>query len=203
MRNIYLVLHKKIPYYIFLMHSYTVQGTVVYKSILCTTICIYASLYKTIYLYALYRAWQRLSTNYIQHLDIKFHWAKLFASRSLSSRRVSTVFRLQSSIVDNCRSYIRISIILLLGIAVMFGARGTTICTIIVYAIVTAIAELTAKATSWFDGCGALPTVVDQCHIPTLRHGFSHYMLSFAKLFTSPSNLDEYETMLLHSTAKL
>lgn len=162
---------------------------------------IYASLYKTIYLYALYRAWQRLSTNYIFDIStsIKFHWAKLFASRSLSSQRVSTVFRLQSSIVDNCHSYIRISIILLFGIAIMFDARGTIICTIIVYAIVTAIAELTAKATSRFDRCGALPAVVDQCHVPALRHRFSHYMLSFAKLFASPSNLDEYETITQHS----
>lgn len=119
------------------------------------------------------------------------------ASRSLSSQqRVSTVFRLQSSVVDNCYPCVRISVNLLLGIAVTFDARGTIVCAIIVYAIVAAIAELTAKATGRFDGRGALPAVVDQCHVPALRYGFSHYMLSFAKLLASPSNLDEYETML-------
>lgn len=67
MRNIYLVLHKKISYYILLMHSYTIRGTAIYINQFCVQLCmyIYASLYKTIYLYALYRAWQRLSTNYI------------------------------------------------------------------------------------------------------------------------------------------
>lgn len=171
------------------------------------SIYIYVNLYKTIiYLYALYRAWQRLSTNYIRHLELsKVSLSKdLFfdITRSLSLKAPS--YRLQSSIVDYCYPHVRISVILLLGIAATFDTRGTIISAIIVYAIVAAIAELTAKAAGrLFDRRGAFPAVVDQRHVPALRHGFSHYMLSFAKLLASPPNLDEYEKIAVTACSKI